>query len=360
MTTKQTRRHFLRDTSLAGAAGLLATTTATGAMMTGRDEKATEFASKSHRLSYNRDGRFKILQLTDTHYISGDPLSARALDNVNKVLDAEKPDLVIHTGDAIFGSPAEASMRDILEPISRRKIPFAVTFGNHDDEFDKTRKELYDIVKSIPHSLISTTESIFGVTNYMLTLGPAGSDATDRVLYLFDSNAYTTIDGMEGYDHIRIDQIEWYRQQSLKFTAGNGGKPLPSLAFFHIPLPEHKEAARDDAAILTGTRGEVVCSPDVNSGLFVSMKEMGDIQATFHGHDHNNDYAVYWNKIFLIYGRFSGCDTVYNDLKPNGARVIELTAGDSAFTSWIRLSDGSVIQKLNYPGDFARKEETEP
>ena len=63
-------------------------------------------------------------------------------------------------------------------------------------------------------------------------------------------------------------------------------------------------------------------------------------------------YAMYWNKVFLIYGRFSGCDTVYNDLKPNGARVIELTEGEQSFRSWIRIFGGQIDQDLRYPDDF--------
>ena len=62
-------------------------------------------------LKYNADGKFKILQLTDTHIIAGDPRSERALQNINAVLDAEKPDFVIHTGDIIFGEPAAESAR---------------------------------------------------------------------------------------------------------------------------------------------------------------------------------------------------------------------------------------------------------
>ena len=356
------RRTFIKGTSIAGVAGIVASSSTVSAMVLTNQSKqenqnssVSESGNPARKLSYNKNGKFKILQLTDTHYISGDPRSARALKNVNEVLDAEKPDLVIHTGDLIFGNPAEASIREILNPISKREIPFAVVFGNHDDEFDKTRKELFEIVKSIPHSITSTTEGIFGVTNYTLTLGSPEGKAIDRVLYLLDSNAYSTIEGIKGYDHVRFDQIEWYCGQSRYFTKRNEGKPVPSLAFFHIPLPEHKDAARDDGAILIGTRGEAVCSPAINSGLFVAMKEMGDVQAMFHGHDHNNDYAVYWNNLFFIYGRFSGCDTVYNDLKPNGARVIELTTGEKSFRSWIRLSDGSVIQDLKYPDNFIWK-----
>jgi len=106
---------------------------------------------------------------------------------------------------------------------------------------------------------------------------------------------------------------------------------------------------------MKGTRGENVASPKINSGLFVSMKEMKDIQAIFVGHDHNSDFSVYWNKMFFIYGRFSGCDTVYNDLKPNGARIIEISEDIEGFRSWIRLKGGEKIQDLLYPDEFIRK-----
>ena len=97
-----------------------------------------------------------------------------------------------------------------------------------------------------------------------------------------------------------------------------------------------------------------ICSAPISSGLFASMRELNDVQAIFCGHDHNNDNVTIWNGMCFVYGRYSGCDTVYNDLKPSGARIIELTSGSRSFRSWIRLSDGRVIQDLRYPEDYMR------
>ena len=125
------------------------------------------------------------------------------------------------------------------------------------------------------------------------------------------------------------------------------------MAFFHIPLPEYNYATRlDTRRVMKGNFGEEPYSPHVNSGLFVSLKEMGDVQAILCGHDHDNDYAMQWNGMFLMFGRFGGCDTVYNDLKPSGARVIELTEGEPGFRSWIRIYGKGITQDLNYPEDF--------
>lgn len=87
-----------------------------------------------------------------------------------------------------------------------------------------------------------------------------------------------------------------------------------------------QQAASDETAILVGTRKEKACAPQLNSGMFASMKEMGDILGVFVGHDHDDDYAVFWKGILLAYGRYTGGDTVYNNLS-NGARVIEMTEG---------------------------------
>lgn len=46
-------------------------------------------------LKFNKDGKFKIVQFTDVHYIHGNPKSAVSLERINEVLDAEKPDLVL-------------------------------------------------------------------------------------------------------------------------------------------------------------------------------------------------------------------------------------------------------------------------
>jgi 3',5'-cyclic AMP phosphodiesterase CpdA len=312
-------------------------------------------ANAQHALKFNADKKFKIVQFTDVHYIADDKRCDVALENMNAVLDAERPDFVIFTGDVIFGKPAEKSMREALSAVSERKIPFAVTFGNHDDEQDMTRKQLFDLIKGIPGNLTSTVEGLTGVTNFILPVRSSESERTAFLLYTFDSNAYSRLEGVKGYDYIYFDQVEWYRERSRAFTSENGGVPVPSVAFFHIPFPEYNQAASDENAALTGTRKEKACSPALNTGMFVAIKEMGDIMATFVGHDHDNDYAAYWYGVMLAYGRFTGGNNVYNNIKPNGARVIELTEGERSFRTWIRLRDGAVIHDIKYPDFFLKQ-----
>jgi hypothetical protein len=123
----------------------------------------------------------------------------------------------------------------------------------------------------------------------------------------------------------------------------------------HIPVLEHVEALRDKSRMLKGNLGEEPCPSLINSGFFAQVQEMGDVQALFSGHEHDDDYIMKWRNKYLVYGRFSGCDTVYNNLLPSGCRMIELTEGETGFRTWVRLQGGAVEQNLRIPQDFQKK-----
>ena len=78
-------------------------------------------------LKFNDNGKFKIVQFTDTHIIAGDKRCDAAMERMAEVLDAEKPDFVIYTGDLIFGRPAKESLLQAIDPVVSRGIPFGVT-----------------------------------------------------------------------------------------------------------------------------------------------------------------------------------------------------------------------------------------
>lgn len=99
------------------------------------------------------DGTFKIVQISDTHMITGvgvcddaidahgNPLPASQADPltvrfVEEVLDVEKPDLVVLTGDQLHHdiSDSQSALLKALAPILERSIPWAAVFGNHDSE----------------------------------------------------------------------------------------------------------------------------------------------------------------------------------------------------------------------------------
>ncbi len=309
--------------------------------------------SYGQELRFDNDGKFKIVQFTDLHIKWNDARSDTAFTCMRNTIEAEHPDLIVVTGDIIYSTPALENFTRVMEFLAQFDTPFAITFGNHDREFGASNAELLKIAMQTPNCVASDTEGLSGDGNYVLEVRGNNGNEVKSVLYFLDSHQLSQLadKGVDGYAYVCRDQIEWYAQTSSKYASLNGGTPMPSLAFFHIPLPEYNQAASCETATLRGIRREKACAPQLNTGLFAAMKEQGDIMGIFVGHDHDNDYAVNWHGILLAYGRFTGGPTEYNHL-PNGARVITLTEGSRTIDSYIRLADGTIEQRTSFPGDY--------
>lgn len=104
-------------------------------------------------LRVREDGRFKVLQISDTHMVTGVGICKDAIDShgqalpeseadrltidfVGKILDIEKPDLVILTGDQLHHDipDSQSAIFKVVAPLIDRSIPWAAVFGNHDSE----------------------------------------------------------------------------------------------------------------------------------------------------------------------------------------------------------------------------------
>lgn len=117
----------------------------------------------------NENGRFKIMQLADLHLSTGlgvcrEPVPAeivpghpceadpRTLEFVDRLLDEEKPDIVILSGDQVNGETSKDAQTALFKSVKLlvdRKIPYAAIFGNHDDEGDLNRAELMAIYEDL-------------------------------------------------------------------------------------------------------------------------------------------------------------------------------------------------------------------
>lgn len=306
-------------------------------------------------LKFRSDGTFRIVQFTDLHYNASKPESRIVLKRIDEVLEAERPDLVVVTGDIVYSSPAKKDLKDVFGCISAHGVPFCAVFGNHDADFGTSKEAMYDYIRRFPDCAMPDRKGNPS-PDYSLPIMASGSDSASAVLYFIDSNAHIFENGkFVGYDYIKEPQIEWYRTTSSEYIQANGGVPLPSLAFFHIPLPEFHDAAGSESCTLIGTRMEPACAPSYNSGMFEAIKQTGDIFGVFVGHDHDNDYAVAYQDILFAYGRYTGGNTEYNNL-PNGARVIILKEGKRELESYVRIKGGQILNPFHFPSDFRQEE----
>ena len=102
---------------------------------------------------------FKILQIADTQ--EGSRVSPDTLALINTAIEKEKPDLIVYSGDQIWGKSSfngnpkkvEEILRKLCEPAFSRNIPFAVCFGNHDRQVGLSNEEQFEIYKKFPFSI---------------------------------------------------------------------------------------------------------------------------------------------------------------------------------------------------------------
>ena len=293
-------------------------------------------AQSTRRMAFGNDGRFKIAQFTDIHWCDDSiEVCQRTLQSLQAVIDTERPDLNVLTGDIVTDHPALKGWKSIIAFFEKQNIPFVVTMGNHDGEF-MSKDSIYTLLTDSPNYVGIKGNHVHGYGNMTVSLYASdGSDRVQNVIYLIDSNDYASNTIFGHYDWIHFNQIEWYRRESDRFAAKNGGNPVPSVAFFHIPIME-----TDHVVGLPDTYGNAKerFGKGINSGLFASMLEKGNMVGVFAGHDHMNDYVGIRSEVTLGFGRCSGWNA-YGTLE-RGARIVELQEGSRHFDTWITTAKG--------------------
>lgn len=298
------------------------------------------------RLRMRPDGTFKIVQFTDLHWNNGEAADRKTRGLMERIVAAERPDLILFTGDVIDSlrcRDPERSFRDAMSVAVDSGVPWAALYGNHDSEGNVTREQLMRVQISLPGTVAEAgPPELEGVGNFSLPIWDAAGSRLAAALYCFDSGSYSDNAEAPGYGWIGERQVAWFRGEERALRAAAGGAPVPSLAFMHIPLTEYKEVW--NKRVCYGRRFEKVGCAPVNSGLFAAMLESGAVRGVFCGHDHTNDYVGELFGIRLCYGRATGYATYGRWLYARGARIIRLRE-DRPFDTWLRLANGDTITR---------------
>lgn len=288
--------------------------------------------------TFTTDRDFKVVQLTDVHIGAGFMShfkDLKALNAVAAMVTAEKPDLVIITGDIAYPVPPQAGTDDNLASakmfaslMEKLGVYWTVTFGNHDTEIysDYDRAEIAEFYENggFKYCLFkSGPEDVDGYGNSVINIKNSKGEITQS-LFTFDSHSYLNHDILGfgyDYDNIRESQVQWYRNCVKELTEYNKSvsdmeNPVPkSTAFFHIPLKEYQDAwyeymnngfkDTENAKLLEGIAGEggiIVYTGEGEDLLFEAMLELGSTKGVFCGHDHENNFTMEYKGIKLCYG----------------------------------------------------------
>lgn len=283
-------------------------------------------------LQFNEDGTFKIMQVADIQ--DDHHLIPATLDFFRLAIETEKPDLIVLLGDNISGVPSdfediEKARKNTAKAIDcymsffeEMKIPVAVVFGNHDTENKVTKEEQMAMYMSYDCCVaVDEGEEISGCGTYNVPVLSSDGTKVAYNLWFFDSYLY---DGEKGIsDNIQQDQIDWYIKKSNELKDANGGKPVDSMAFQHIPPKETEKAE-----FISGETNEPP-SPSSGEALQVSaMLRQGDVRAICFGHDHVNTYIAKYEGIYLINCPTSGFGS-YGDMN-RGLRFVTLNEKDTS------------------------------
>ena len=301
------------------------------------------------------DGEFTILQISDPQ---DDRYAAYDLINFVKLaLEETKPDLVILSGDIVednragdFGIDDEnfregvevdtyeetldnvkVATNNIFSIINDAKIPFAVAQGNNDYASGVTNEDWLKIYSSYEYSLTTDmSNDADGKIDFNLEiLGSDGKTAFN--IWMMDN----------GRNGISEEQIAWYESQSNALAASNGGKPVPSILFQHIPVDDMGNLFEecnfwDEGAVIEGGKcyrlnqeladgyyvGAIL--PGQTTEQFKSWKKQGDILGAYFGHWHTAGWTGVWDGIEL--GFTFGCE--FAKPAPYGIRVFTLHEDD--------------------------------
>ena len=283
----------------------------------------------SRYVSFNvemKGDTFKILQLTDAHFINsekgkgGEPSADYTLRDewamtaMAETIRTADPDLLVVTGDTTFTldlvklftgtNDNYAAFTKFADFIDSFDIPWLFCFGNHDEEGElyvdmgddatKTKKALAAYLRSdgIKNCLFAEgPDEINGVGNYVVNvLNKDGSVNTSLVL--FDSGSYLRYYDEElkkpyadqrKYEWVHDDQLDWY-EAAIRDIAAIEGRTVPSIIFQHIPFPEYQTAldAYIDALEANGESWEDTINADWTFGTPRTVQtEVGEI--TYYG-----------------------------------------------------------------------------
>ena len=143
---------------------------------------------------------YKILQITDLHLaLIFTPNNNKTFDMLNNMIDTEKPDLVIVTGDLTIGLFNRAMLRNFADFMEEKEQYWMYVLGNHDFQFGSGAYRYLSVLADYKYCLFDVGYTNLGYGNNFAVLY-ANNEAI-HTLTLIDTSKYRT----------NTEQAEWYK-----------------------------------------------------------------------------------------------------------------------------------------------------
>ncbi|KAK5053094.1 hypothetical protein LTR84_002068 [Exophiala bonariae] len=291
----------------------------------------------------------------------------RTLQVMSSILDMESPDLVVLNGDLITGDDTQLDNATeyfdrLVSPMVKRNIPWASTYGNHDNNFNISTEAVLEKERgyyslSMTEKMVTGKAEDVGVSNYFLSLYQIGHEGPVAILWFFDSRGGLAFQRTEkNGEKIQLPGTvdpavtEWFVRTSRNLKRQHRRESIPSLAFVHIPVSAMLtfQEAGVDKHRQPGINDDVPLSSQVGDEEFLAALSEAGVQAVFSGHDHGNDWCMPVEKkggmeggktMFACFGRHTGYGGYGHWMR--GSRQVVLSPNGEIET-WVRLENGDV------------------
>lgn len=301
-----------------------------------------------HELRFNNRGIFKILMMSDIQETLN--YDKRTLISIDKLIESQKPDLVILGGDNCDGTVlnTQKELEEYLEvfssPMEKRHIPWAHVFGNHDHDIDIDDITKTKIYEKYEYCISKHTEDIYGTTNFVLPIKYSNRNEIAFNIWGLDSNnlmldTNISIDKninllkrpsmSSRWDILHFEQLMWYWNSSIEFEKYCNRK-IDGILFMHIPPWEFQYII--DNSQYTNAKGsmeEIMKIGRFNSGIFSIILQRGDIKCIACGHSHNDCFDGDFCGIKMCLDACAGYSPYGTDTL-RGGRIFEINENNTS------------------------------
>ena len=309
----------------------------------------TQIIDSSQQRNPNRLGAEK------TEYWAKDKKEDRCYKYIREVVNRTQPDLIILTGDIIYGEFDDdgSCLTEFVAFMDSFEIPWAPVFGNHDNESIMGVDWQCEQFENAEYCLFKQRE-LFGNGNYSVGIKQNGKIV--RAFYMLDSNgcANYSIQSLacghfkpsQGFGQ---DQIDWYKTSIQELKAKY---PDVKISFaFHIQTRVFFDALQVkygfsgqpldlDKNGVAGDFGRVpynFSAWDYNGFIWEDMKQLG-VDSVFVGHEHSINSSVVYEGIRLQFGQKSSAYDSISYRGETGEIII------SSVDAGMPIVGGTVIQ----------------
>ncbi|GAA5222429.1 metallophosphoesterase [Membranihabitans marinus] len=266
-----------------------------------------------------------ILQVTDMHLGSTEEgkwkRDMETFRRIKKLVDTYDVDMIAVTGDLFtgekpFGALLVAHAVQFFDHLER---PWLYVFGNHDPQGGFGRAAIAEVMAESKWAILgkhSVDNEWKEKYDYLVNINFKNEPKPAWQIFGFDSGSE------KGYKSIKDDQLDWYKERSSQ-SFKKYKESTRAISIFHIPLIQYQYLQDDKTYSYQGIADEKVYYEEDDGRVYDTFLEVGNIEATFCGHDHYNNYwGKYKGGIILGYGFISGVSTKY--AWPPGGKLITL------------------------------------